>query len=207
MTETDANMFTQEAWEERYGARGEHHAHHGIWSGKPNAQLVAQVADLPAGRALDAGCGEGADAVWLAGRGWRVTAVDFSRTALARAQARSTDVEWRHEDLTVWTPDEGAYDLVSAQFVHLPGLLGLYGRLATGVAPGGSLLVVGHDPTDDAHRPDVPGMFFGAEEVAGSLDPRRWEVLVAQTRSRAGLTHEGTELTVRDIVVHARRRP
>ncbi|GAA2548389.1 class I SAM-dependent methyltransferase [Pseudonocardia hydrocarbonoxydans] len=206
------DMFTQEAWEERYGAREERHGqhgHHGIWSGQPNAQLVAEAADLPAGRALDAGCGEGADAVWLAGRGWDVTAVDFSRTALARAQARSADVRWRHEDLTTWTPDAGAYDLVSAQFVHLPGLLELYGRLATGVAPGGSLLVVGHDPTDEAgpHRPQVPGMFFTADEVAGSLDPREWEVLVAGTRERAGLTHEGTELTVRDIVVHARRRP
>lgn len=202
-------MFTQEAWEERYGARAEHHAHHGIWSGEPNAQLVAQAADLPPGRALDAGCGEGADAVWLAGRGWDVTAVDFSRTALARAQARSADVRWRHEDLTVWTPEAGAYDLVSAQFVHLPGLLELYGRLATGVAPGGSMLIVGHDPTDEAgpHRPQVPGMFFTADEVAGSLDPGEWEVLVADARERAGHAHEGAELTVRDIVVHARRRP
>lgn len=197
-------MFSQPAWEERYG---EHH--HGVWSGQPNAQLVAQTADLPPGRALDAGCGEGADAMWLAGQGWRVTAVDFSRTALARAQARSTDVEWRHEDLTVWTPEERAYDLVSAQFVHLPALLELHGRLAAAVAPGGSLLIVGHDPTDDAghHRPQVPGMFFTADEVAGSLDPERWEVLVAEARPRAGLTHEGVELTVRDIVVHARRRP
>lgn len=203
---TDPDMFTQEAWEERYGARAEHQ--HGIWSGQPNAQLVAQVADLPAGRALDAGCGEGGDAIWLAQQGWRVTGVDFSRTALARAQAHGTDVEWRAEDLTAWTPEEGAYDLVSAQFVHLPGLLDLYARLATGVAPGGSLLIVGHDPTDDAghHRPHVPGMFFTADEVTAILDPRDWEVLVAQARPRAARTHEGTELTVRDIVVHARRR-
>lgn len=200
-------MFSQPAWEERYGARTGHG--HGIWSGQPNAQLVAQAADLPVGRALDAGCGEGADAMWLAGRGWRVTAVDFSRTALDRARARSTEVEWRLEDLTVWTPDERAYDLVTAQFVHLPGLLELYGRLATAVAPGGSLLIVGHDPTDDAghHRPQIPGMFFTADEVAGALDPREWDVLVAEARERAGLSHEGVELTVRDIVVHARRRP
>lgn len=199
-------MFSQPAWEERYGARAGHG--HGIWSGQPNAQLVAEAAGLPPGRALDAGCGEGADAMWLAGQGWRVTGVDFSRTALDRAQARSADVEWRYEDLTVWTPEERAYDLVSAQFVHLPGLLELYGRLAAGVAPGGSLLIVGHDPTDDAgpHRPQIPGMFFTADEVAGSLDPREWEVVVADTRERAGLSHEGVELTVRDIVVHARRR-
>jgi SAM-dependent methyltransferase len=205
MTETD--MFSQPAWEERYGARAEHQ--HGIWSGEPNAQLVAQAADLPPGRALEAGCGEGADAMWLAEHGWRVTGVDFSRTALARAQAHNADVEWRHEDLTVWTPDDGAYDLVSAQFIHMPDLLELFGRLATGVAPGGTLLIVGHDLSDPSgpHRPQIPGMFFTADEVVGSLDPRRWEVLVAEARPRAAHTHEGTELTVRDIVVHARRRP
>lgn len=200
-------MFSEAAWEERYGARAEHHGR--VWSGRPNAQLVAQAADLPPGRALDAGCGEGADAIWLAGRGWRVTAVDFSRTALARARAQRDDVDWTQADLTVWAPEQGAYDLVTAQFVHLPGLLELYARLATGVAPGGSLLIVGHDPTDESgpHRPQIPGMFFTADEVAGSLDPRGWEVLVAEARSRPGLSHEGTELTVRDIVVHARRRP
>ncbi|MBW0093635.1 class I SAM-dependent methyltransferase [Pseudonocardia sp. KRD-184] len=205
MTETD--MFSQVAWEERYGSRG-------MWSGRPNAQLVAEVADLAPGRALDAGCGEGADAMWLAGQGWRVTAVDFSEVALGRARERSAglDVEWRRADLTTWTPEQGAYDLVSAQFLHLPTLVEMYARLATGVAPGGTLLLVGHDPTDDAgpHRPQIPGMFFTADEAAGLLDPREWDVVVAGTREREGHGHghgqEGAPLTVRDVVVVAKRR-
>lgn len=200
-------MFSQAAWEERYGSGG-------MWSGRPNAQLVAETADLAPGRALDAGCGEGADAMWLAGQGWRVTAVDFSEVALGRARERSAglDVEWRRADLTTWTPEPGAYDLVSAQFVHLPTLVEMYARLATGVAPGGTLLLVGHDPTDDAgpHRPQIPGMFFTADEAAGLLDPRDWDVVVAGTREREGHGHghgqEGTPLTVRDVVVVARRR-
>lgn len=196
-------MFSQAAWEERYGSRG-------MWSGQPNAQLVAEVTDLPPGRALDAGCGEGADAMWLAGQGWRVTALDFSEIALGRARERSAglDVEWRHADLSSWAPEQGAYDLVSAQFVHVPTLVEVYARLATGVAPGGTLLLVGHDPTDDVghHRPQTPGMFFSADEAVGLLDPRDWDVVVAGTRERQAHSHEGAHLTVRDVVVVGRRR-
>lgn len=202
----DTDFFSEAAWDERYGAR-EH-----AWSGQANKQLVAQTSALPPGTALDAGCGEGADARWLAARGWRVTAVDFAHTALARARegAGGVDVEWRHADLTSWTPPAGAFDLVSAQFVHLPDeqFRALVARLAAAVAPGGALLVVGHDPHDDAaaHRPQIAGIFFTAQDVVDVLDPQRWEVVAAEARTRAGLRHEGHEPTVRDIVVHARRR-
>ncbi|MDI5942806.1 methyltransferase domain-containing protein, partial [Micromonospora sp. DH15] len=143
--ERTRTMFEEAAWEERYRARP------AVWSGRPNPQLVAEATGLPAGRALDVGCGEGADAGWLAGRGWRVTAVDISATALERAAAHAAAagpevadrIEWLHADLRVTPPAEGAYDLVSAQFMHLPGAARreLVARLAAAVAPGGTLLI------------------------------------------------------------------
>src|SRR5690349_19886130 len=120
-----------------------------LWSGKPNAQLVAEAADLPPGRALDVGCGEGADAVWLAARGWRVTALDVSEVALDRAaqhaRAAVVEVAWLHAGLV--EADLPVFDLVSAQY---PALLRTptddaeRGWLGAG-APGGTLLVVHHD--------------------------------------------------------------
>lgn len=207
-------MFGQEAWEERYRADP-------VWSGRPNPQLTAEVDDLDPGLALEAGSGEGADALWLAERGWTVTAVDFSRIALQRAaahaQARGADVAaritWQHSDLTTWGPGPGRFDLVSAQFLHLPQDLRdpLFARLAAGVAPGGTLLIVGHHPHDihsGAHRPPAPDMFFTAESVAATLDPAGWDVVVADTRSRTGPGPgpDAPEMTLRDAVLRARRR-
>ena len=202
--------FDEEFWEERY------RAHPAVWSRQPNSQLVAEAADLPPGRALDAGCGEGADAIWLAGRGWQVTAVDFATEALRKAaehaaRAGITDrIEWLHADLTTWSPDDAAYDLVSAQFVHLPRAAErLFVRLAEAVAPGGTLLVVGHDPSDlhtGAHRAAAPERFFSADEVAAKLDAAQWKIEVAEARPRLSKQHEGDNLTVHDAVLRARRR-
>ncbi|WP_431975270.1 FAD-dependent oxidoreductase [Micromonospora haikouensis] len=211
--ERTRTMFEEAAWEERYRARP------AVWSGRPNPQLVAEVAGLPAGRALDVGCGEGADAGWLAGRGWRVTAVDISATALERAAAHAAAagpevadrIEWRHADLRVTPPAEGAYDLVSAQFMHLPGAARreLFARLAAAVAPGGTLLIVGHHPRDlrtTAHRMHFPDAMYTAEEVASALDPAAWQVLATETRARATVDPEGREVTIHDAVLVARRR-
>ncbi len=109
-------------WDARYASRER------IWSGEPNRQLVAEAASLAPGRALDVGSGEGADALWLAERGWRVTAVDVSPVALERAAARAAEhgdevasrVAWEQADVRTWSPPVAAYDLVSAQFLH-PG--------------------------------------------------------------------------------------
>ena len=103
-------------WEDRYSSRS------ALWSGNPNPHLVSEVSDLSPGTALDAGSGEGADAIWLAERGWQVTAVDFSAVALergaAQAAARGADISgriaWLHQDLIEWVPAEASYDLVSA---------------------------------------------------------------------------------------------
>lgn len=136
-----------------------------MWSGRPNPQLVAEAAELAPGRALDVGCGEGADAVWLAQRGWQVTAVDIADTALRRAAGHAAEagadvadrITWTRADLREQPPAEGRYDLVSAQFMHLPGdtRRPLFARLAAAVTPGGTLLIVGHHPSDlrtSAHR-------------------------------------------------------
>jgi SAM-dependent methyltransferase len=206
---TRAHPFDQEAWEERY--RSSQH----VWSGRPNGQLVAEVADLPPGTALDAGCGEGGDALWLTGRGWRVTAVDFSTVALERAAEHAADlglsVEWLPADLRSWLPP-ASYDLVSTQFLHIPPepRRAVFRRLAAAVAPGGTLLVVGHDASDMAagvRRPRTPEFFFSAAEVASDLDPAEWEVVTTDIRQRGGLDHEGGHSTVvADAVLVARRR-
>ena len=207
------SMFDQEWFEERYRSAP------ALWSGDPNPQLVAEMAELPPGTALDAGSGEGADAIWLAERGWRVTGVDFSTTALARAAEHAATrreevagrIDWRQADLTTWAPPEGAFDLVSAQYMHLPPepRVALFARLAAAVAPGGWLLIVGHDFSDVAaggHRPPMPEMFFTAEEVAESLTPGEWEVVTIEARPRPAKVHEGQEITVHDAVLRARRR-
>jgi 2-polyprenyl-3-methyl-5-hydroxy-6-metoxy-1,4-benzoquinol methylase len=207
------SMFGQQAWEERYRSSS------AVWSGLPNAALVDEAGDLPAGSALDVGSGEGADALWLAARGWRVTGVDFSATALQRAAghaaAHGGDVAgrttWLQADLRVWAPPAAAYDLVTAHFMHLPEeqRRALVDRLADGVAPGGTLLIVGHSAMDlhtTMHRPDIPGMFWTAGEVAATLAPDEWEIVVAQDRPRRARDPEGRYATIQDAVLRARRR-
>ena len=191
------------SWEERYqGAPA-------LWSGRANASLVAQAADLPPGRALDVGCGEGGDVLWLAGLGWRVTGLDWSAVALDRAaehaaEAGVTDlVEWVRGDVDSWQPPAAAYELVTAHFLHPTGEQrpSVLARLAAAVAPGGTLLWVGHPY--DAERAALWGgdRFAAAAEVAAALDPAAWEVLVAASRPRPAGDHHPA-----DEVLRARRR-
>ena len=200
----------QQIWDERYRSAP------AIWSGHPNTQLVAEAADLPPGRALDAGAGEGADALWLAEHGWRVTAVDLSQVALDRAAAEAARrgladrVRCVQADLGAWEPPVAAFDLVSAQFLHPTAAVrdALYARLAAAVAPGGTLLLVGHDAGDlrsGLRRPHGGDRYVGADVLAGALDPARWEVLVAEARPRTAV-HDGEEHQIADAVLRARRR-
>ncbi|BAL90855.1 putative reductase [Actinoplanes missouriensis 431] len=206
-----ATMFSEEAWEERYRGRD------AVWSGRPNPQLVTEAADLTPGRALDVGSGEGADAVWLARQGWQVDAVDISTVALGRAAGHAASagvaerITFSHRDLRQEAPAAGSYDLVSAQFMHLPPQerAELYAHLAGAVAPGGTLLIVGHHPSDLATtvgRMHFPDMLFTAEEVARALEPEAWEVVAAQARPRQATDPEGREITIHDAVLVARRR-
>ncbi|MEJ7843947.1 MAG: class I SAM-dependent methyltransferase [Rubrobacter sp.] len=202
--------FTQEFWDERYRSRSQ------LWSGKPNPHLVSHASELSGGTALDVGSGEGADAIWLAERGWQVTALDVSTVALRRGAWRAAEVgaevarriDWLREDLMTWKgPKANLYDLVSAQYMHLPKRPreALFRRLADSVSPGGTLLIVGHHPSDlpsTAPR-EVAALRFTASEVAASLDSPEWEILVAAAPERP-TTNPGGH--TRDAVLRARRR-
>ena len=203
-------MYTQETWDARYAESDR------IWSGRPNQRLIEEVADLEPARALDVGCGEGADAVWLASRGWRVTALDVSEVALARTREHATEagvaarVETLHHDLMAGGPAPGRYDLVSAHFFQVPASVfgPFYRGLAELVDTGGSLLVVGHHPDDidsGARRPHGPQLMFTPEQVVEILDPGAWDVVTAAAPTRAMDTPDG-QVTVRDSVMRAVRR-
>ena len=200
-------------WDERYRSQGQ------LWSGRPNPHLVSEAADLPPGKALDAGCGEGADAIWLAEHGWQVTAVDFSTVALERGAARACEVgaevaqriTWEHADLTDWVPPARSYDLVSAQFMQLPSDQRelLFRRLAAAVSPGGTLLIVGHHPSDletTVRRPRAPELFYTGSDVAALLDPESWDVIVNAARERPVTDSECRPVLVHDTVLRAWRR-
>jgi len=204
--------FDESFWDERYRQHGS------VWSRNANPTLVAEAAGLRPGSALDVGSGEGADSIWLARQGWRVTAVDISSVALARAAERASQdaeaagrITWAHHDLTASPPPAGTFDLVSAQFMHLPlaQRTELHHRLAASVAPGGTLLIVGHHPSDleaGIHRPSEPGLLFTPEEIAGELDPDEWEIDVCEARRRSAPDGEGNAVTVTDSVLRAHRR-
>jgi SAM-dependent methyltransferase len=203
-----------------------------LWSGRPNRQLVVEASELRPGRALDAGSGEGGDALWLAERGWRVTAVDFSTVALERAAAQATArglgdrIEWLHADLGTWMPPQGSFDLVTAHYLHATWVdrSALFRRLAAAVAPGGTLLVVGHllvEGHDHGHGHEHghhgaegrgqlhdrdPAAFYTAEEVMSALDPAEWRDVVTETRDRDPAAAERTGNAVPDTVLVARRR-
>ena len=198
----------ERSWDERYRESDR------IWSGNPNDALVREVADLAPGSALDLGCGEGADAIWLARRGWRVTAVDVSGVALERAArhaaAENVTVDWQRHDLGTSFP-AGSFDLVSASFLHshveLPREKIL--RAAAGaVAGGGTLLVVGHagsPPWDhDHHEMHLPT----PQEVLKSLElpEGQWEVQVCAEHERTQTAPDGRTLTRTDNTLKVRRR-
>jgi SAM-dependent methyltransferase len=203
--------FGRDYWEDRYSAPGL------AWSGNPNPVLVTEASSLAPGRALDIGSGEGGDAFWLASRGWRVTGVDIAVNALTKARARAEDadpkiaasIEWQQHDLAEWSPPPGSFDLVSAQFMHLPEpeRSRLFRSLAAAVAPGGTLLVVGHDIAGmdvGEHRGHMVVLMFTAEDVVAAIDGEGLTVEIAESRGRVGAAPDGTAAAVRDVVVRAK---
>lgn len=185
------------------------------WSGNPNAALVDEASDLPPGRALDLGSGQGADAIWLASRGWDVTAVDISTNALDRAaeHARAAGVDgairWQRHDLAVSFPD-GPFDLVSACFLQSPVDLPrerILRTAAAAVAPGGRLLIVAHAAmpswTDPAKHPSLPGLDETLASLA--LSDGEWTVETRREIVHSIMSKAGEEGTRSDIALRLRR--
>jgi 2-polyprenyl-3-methyl-5-hydroxy-6-metoxy-1,4-benzoquinol methylase len=200
-------MFEPDSWDERYS--GEER----IWSGNANPQLVAEASKLTPGTALDVGCGEGGDVIWLARRGWRVTGADFSEQGLARAARRAEQagvddhVDWWRVDARRFDAEGRSYDLVTSHFLHPPdgGMVDVAGRLSAAVRPGGHLLIVGHAPSEghthgSEHR---RAAMFVAEDLLPGL-PDEFEVLVAEQRPRT-VTRDGQTIDIADATVLARR--
>ena len=201
-------------WDHRYGGDQ-------IWSGNPNGTLVKEISGLAPGRALDVGAGEGGDALWLAEQGWKVTASDISQRALDRvddeAKRRGLRVERHHADANALDAFEtAAFDLVSAQYASIPRTPDGRGvrNLLNAVAPGGTLLVVGHDlepmrapiDTPTHSRPFDPDAYVRVDDFAAALaDSPAWDIEVHEKRPRpagaASASHH-----VDDIVLRARRR-
>jgi 2-polyprenyl-3-methyl-5-hydroxy-6-metoxy-1,4-benzoquinol methylase len=198
-------VVIEQEWNERYAGSDR------VWSGQPNQALVTEVSELPPGRVLDVGCGEGADAVWLAQRGWEVTALEVSGVALDRARlhAREAGVEmqWVLAGLVeAALPDRG-FDLVSAQY---PALVhssdhAAERALLSAVAPGGTLLVV-HHAVDVKHAQAGgfdPTGYVAPADVASLLD-EDWALEVDEERPRYVATGAGAHHTT-DVVLRARR--
>ena len=222
---TTSGEFDKAYWEQHW-----EDSRTGGQTAPANPHLAREAGALSPGTALDAGCGEGGEARWLAARGWDVTAVDISAEALARAAAHERArggeprVDWVEADLTIWAPDR-LYDLVTTSYAHptIPQL-DFYDRIAAWVAPGGSLLVIGHlhgVPTETGHghdhEPDHEqehdhGRGLSEEppahatvtlaDITARLDPAEWDVQTASEHTR---TADGGS-TLHDVVVRARRR-
>jgi SAM-dependent methyltransferase len=208
-----------------------------IWNGdraavmatsQPNPHLIQQVSELVPGTALDAGCGAGAEAIWLATRGWKVTAADIASAALAFAADRAAisdavgRVTWVQADLSRWEP-KALFDLVTTHYAH-PSMpqLEFYDRIASWVAPHGTLLIVGHlhhdsaegaghdHPHDHPHAGDGPPASASAtaDAITARLDPAVWRVVTAKESHRTMSGHDtpaGHEVTLHDVVVRAIR--
>jgi SAM-dependent methyltransferase len=205
--QADHPAFGSQWWEQHYQG-------HEAARGAPGPHMVAELTGLPVGTALDAGCGTGADAVWLAQQGWEVTAIDISGTAVGQAETFAADqapdvaarISWLVADLTVWEPPQ-QFDLVISQYVH-PGVpfAEFVARLAQLVAPDGTLFVAGHDHADGhsaAHAPDHASI--GPDAVISALSRDLWDVEVSETRTRQ-VEHGSTEMTMHDLVVKATRK-
>lgn len=201
--------FDRDSWERRWEQALREHPDQ-VAARPPNAHLLSAIGDLPPGRALDAGCGNGSEAIWLAASGWQVTAVDFSVTALAHgrstAQTVGPDVAeritWVEGDLGSWAPAPGTFDLVSCLYVHVAGSVGeMVNRLGTGVTPGGSLFLVGHLPVDPATGAPTPAagqVQVSVDAAVDALDPEKWEIVLAEERTRAAAV-SGADAVIRAV--------
>ena len=197
---------SRERWNRRWAGEERVHA-----STAPTRFVVAEVADLPPGAALDLACGAGRNAVWLAEQGWRVTAVDFSGVALRMARSleaeRRVAVEWVEADVLAWTPPPRAYDLVCVLYLQLPAgeRRTALARAATAVRPGGTLVVLGHDLlnlTDGWGGPTQADVLFTPDDVVAEIGDLRIE---KAERVRRAVDDPGASREAIDALVRATR--
>jgi SAM-dependent methyltransferase len=195
------------SWDARYQAADL------VWGGEPNRFVAAEFAGLQPGRALDLGAGEGRNAIWLADLGWRVTAVDFSAVAIERgrqiARARGLTVDWVLADVRDFVPEPGAFDAVIVAYLHLVSseLSPVLHRAAAALAPGGQILVIGHDLTnleEGVGGPQDPEILYAPEAIAAQLSGL--EIRHAERVRRPVVTDEGTKDAI-DTLATAVRTP
>jgi len=208
-----AETFTKDYWEQHWEESHDGAAAHG--EGAPNPHVVHGTAGLRVGAALDAGCGTGAEAIWLAARGWQVTGADISAAALADAAANAAtkdalagSLTWVEADLTSWEPGR-QYDLVTTSYAH-PAMpqLAFYRRIAEWVAPGGTLLIVGHlhHAANEGHSHHPPAeATVTLADITAILDPAVWSIEGAQEATRTLAAPDGRLVTLQDAVVRATR--
>jgi SAM-dependent methyltransferase len=206
--------FDKDFWDERWRASLGEVVDSGAGSW-PNPYLSRELSGLEPGSALDAGCGAGAEAIWLASHGWQVVAVDIARQALERARERSRVMEvsdritWVEADLCTWDPED-RFDLVTSHYAH-PAMpqLDFYERIATWVNPGGTLLLVGHLHAPGAaghgHHPPADASVT-VSAVTARFSAPEWRIETAADHVRTVTRPDGGDVSLRDVVVRVVRR-
>ncbi|MBP6880834.1 class I SAM-dependent methyltransferase [Candidatus Saccharibacteria bacterium] len=157
---------------------------------RANQHLICELSGTTPGNALDAGCGKGSDAIWLAKQGWQVTAVDISESVLKKAKnlakAAGVSVNFEKVDLTTWSPTKNYYDLVSSAYVHTTDDRSYISKISRAVKPGGILMIIGHQPPEHGEKDAFAhGSHLTAEEISSFLDSNEWEIEIAEPREIA----------------------
>jgi SAM-dependent methyltransferase len=202
-------QFDQAYWESHWGQADGH------GTGPPSPYLAREVGNLTPGTALDAGCGEGAEAIWLAAKGWQVTAADISTEALSRAAAHAAtsgtapaQIRWVEADLSFWEPGT-RFDLVTTHYAHAAiAQLALYERISHWVAPGGTLLIVGHRHSAETaghghHPPEKASVTAG--DITAALGAGGWDIVTVEEPTRTLTSGDGRTVQLDDVIVRATR--
>lgn len=201
-----SNKFSKEYWDQHYKDVSQGG---GTLQASPYLTMVS--VDLPPGRALDAGCGKGDDAIWLTKHGWSVDAVDISASVIQQSQQRAksnkVEVYFQQADLTSWLPKSNHYDLVTSHYVHTTDNSSFIKRLASAVKSDGMLIIVGHQPpTSHQVSHHTHGSYISAQEVASYFSDKEWEILEAGSHTSEKATPDGRIIALNDSVFIAKKK-